>query len=94
MDGVDARAGARVTARGAAVRGLALSRGVRDAVAGAGAATLEGVVETDPVTSLVGQSLRDDIPVRTSRVHSKYHLNVPCRGCMGQQYHQGQTNRE
>jgi hypothetical protein len=49
VDGVDAAARARVAAGRAFVRGRGLGRGVRDAVAGAGAATLEGMVEADPV---------------------------------------------
>ena len=57
MDGVNAGARAGVAASGAAERLGSLSGGVRDLVAGAGAAALEGVVETDPVTGLVGQSL-------------------------------------
>ena len=57
MDGVDTRGRAGVAASGAAGRGRSLSRGIRDAVAGAAAATLESVVEADPVTSLVRQSL-------------------------------------
>ena len=60
-DGVNTGAGACVAADGATVRGLALRGGVRNAVAGAAAAALEGVVETDPVTRLVGESLNTDI---------------------------------
>ena len=61
VDGVNAGAGAGVAADGATVRGLALRGGVRNAVAGAAAAALEGVVETDPVARLVGESLDTDI---------------------------------
>ena len=57
MDGVNAGARAGVAASGAAERLGSLSGGVRDLVAGAGAAALEGVVEANPVTGLVGQSL-------------------------------------
>ena len=56
-DGVNTGAGACVAADGATVRGLALRGGVRNAVAGAAAAALEGVVETEPVTSLMGEGL-------------------------------------
>ena len=57
VDGVNARARAGVAASGSAERLGSLSGGVRDLVAGAGAAALEGVVETNPVASLVRQSL-------------------------------------
>ena len=52
---------AGVTAGGASGGGRSLCRGVRDAVTRAAAATLEGVVETDPVARLVGESLNMDI---------------------------------
>ena len=55
VDGVNTGlAGARVTADGAAGGSRGLSGGVGNGVAGAGAAALEGVVETEPVTNLVG----------------------------------------
>ena len=57
-DGVNTGAGACVAADGATVRGLALRGGVRNAVAGAAAAALEGVVEADPVSCFVRQCLR------------------------------------
>lgn len=55
VDGVDTGAGAGVTAGGASRGKGRLGRGVRNLVAGAAAATLESVVETDPVTGLVGE---------------------------------------
>jgi hypothetical protein len=55
VDGVNTTARASVTASGASRGRGGLGRGVRDGVAGAGASTLEGVVETEPVTSLVGE---------------------------------------
>lgn len=55
VDGVDTGlAGAGVTADGAARGGRGLGGGVGNQVAGAGAAALEGVVEAEPVTDLVG----------------------------------------
>jgi hypothetical protein len=45
MDGVNATAGASVTASRALISGGGLRRSVRDGVAGAGAAALESVVE-------------------------------------------------
>ena len=57
VDGVNARARAGVATGGAAVRGLRLSGGIRNAVTATAAATLEGVVETDPVTGFMSQSL-------------------------------------
>ena len=59
VDGVNAATGAGVAAGGAAECLGGLSGGVRDLVAGAGAAALEGVVETEPMTSLVGEGLED-----------------------------------
>ena len=58
VDGVNPAARARVLARRAAVRLLALRRGVRDRVAAAAAAALEGVVQPEPVADLVGCSLK------------------------------------
>lgn len=55
VDGVNAAARASVTVSGAARGRGGLGRSVRDRVAGAGASTLEGVVETEPVASLVGK---------------------------------------
>lgn len=52
-------AGARIAAGGAAGRGAGLGGGVGDLVAGAGAAALEGVVETEPVADLVGGGLAE-----------------------------------
>ncbi len=57
MDGVDAGARAGVAAGGAAGRGGRLSRGVADLVSRTAAAALEGVVQADPVTNLMGDSL-------------------------------------
>lgn len=57
MDGVDTAAGACVTAGGASRGGGSLSGGVADTVTRAGATALESVVETNPVTDLVGNSL-------------------------------------
>lgn len=58
MNGVKASlAGARIAAGGAAGRGAGLGGRVGDLVAGAGAATLEGVVQTEPVADLVGGRL-------------------------------------
>lgn len=54
VDGVDAAAGARVLADGAAGRSSLLRRGVGDGVAGGRAAALEDVVETEPVADFVG----------------------------------------
>lgn len=55
MDGVNTGlAGAGVTADRAAGRSGGLGGGVGDGVTGTGAAALEGVVETEPVTNLVG----------------------------------------
>lgn len=59
MDGVDTGSvGARVTASGASAGGAELGGRVGDEVAVAGAAAaLEGVVETHPVTDLVGDGV-------------------------------------
>jgi len=54
VDGVDTTARAGVAAGGAARSSRRLGRSVVDAVAGGGAAALEGVVEVHPVTNLVG----------------------------------------
>jgi hypothetical protein len=60
VDGVGAfSSSAGVTLDRAAGSGRGLSRGIRDLVALAGAAALEGVVETNPVTDLVSESLAD-----------------------------------
>lgn len=59
VDGVNTAAGARVTTNGASRAGAGLGRGVGDTIARAGAATLEGVVETEPVTGLVGGGLAE-----------------------------------
>lgn len=58
VDGINTGTGAGITASRAAAGGGSLSGGVRHAVAAAAAATLEGMVETDPVTGLMSQSLR------------------------------------
>ena len=57
MDGVNAAARASVTTGRATTGGRSLRRGVADLVTRAAATTLESVVETDPVSSLVGESL-------------------------------------
>jgi hypothetical protein len=54
VDRVDAAAGARVLADGAARRSSLLRRSVGDLVTGAGAAALEDVVEAEPVANLMG----------------------------------------
>ena len=59
VDGVNAGAGAGVAADGASVGGLVLRGGVSNAIVGGAAAALEGVVETEPMTSLVGEGLED-----------------------------------
>lgn len=51
---------ARGGAGGAAVDGVGLGGGVIDVVSGSSASTLEGVVETDPVTDFVSESLERD----------------------------------
>lgn len=56
-DGVDATARAGVAARGATEGRGSLGRGVRDGVTRGSAATLEGVEETEPVSSFVSESL-------------------------------------
>jgi len=56
VDGVDAAAGARVLADGAAGRSSLLGRSVGDGVAGGRAAALEDVVETEVVADLVNGS--------------------------------------
>jgi hypothetical protein len=48
---------ASITASGAAVSSRGFSRSVGDGIARAGAAALESVVETDPVSSLVCEGL-------------------------------------
>lgn len=59
-DGVETSlARARVTANGASRGGRRLSGGVGDEVAVAGAAALEGVVETEPVADLVGDGVAE-----------------------------------
>lgn len=55
VDGVNTGGRAGVTAGGAARSGRSLCRGVGDRVTSAGASALESVVETNPVTSLVGE---------------------------------------
>jgi hypothetical protein len=55
---VPATASARVTSEGAAVRGGFLGRGVNRKVAAALAASLEGVVESQPVPNLVREQLQ------------------------------------
>ena len=59
VDGVNAGAGAGVAADGASVGGLVLRGRVSNAIVGGAAAALEGVVETEPMTSLVGEGLED-----------------------------------
>jgi len=61
VDGVDTGSvGARVTASGASAGGAELGGRVGDEVAVAGAAAaLEGVVETHPVTDLVGDGVAE-----------------------------------
>jgi hypothetical protein len=56
-DGVNTTAGASVTAGGAARSRGGLRGSVGDRVTGGGAAALEGVVETNPVTNFVSGSL-------------------------------------
>lgn len=58
MNGVQASvAGARVATSRAARGGTALGGSIGDLIASARASALEGVVQTEPVTSLVGSSL-------------------------------------
>lgn len=56
-DGVNTTAGAGVTTSGASRSGRGLRGSIGDGVTTAGAPTLEGVVETDPVTDFVGDGL-------------------------------------
>lgn len=56
-DGVNTSARASVTTDGASGSSAGLRRSVGDGVARARAATLEGVVETDPVANLMSQGL-------------------------------------
>ena len=57
VDGVDTSATAGVATGGATRGGRSLGRGVRDLVTGTVAATFKSVVEANPVTSFVSQSL-------------------------------------
>ena len=56
-DGVNTATAAGVTSSGAAESGGGLRGSVRDGVSRASAATLEGVIQTNPVTGLVSEGL-------------------------------------
>ena len=56
-DGVNACAAAGIAASRAAKGGRSLCGGIADEVTGTGAAALEGMVQTKPVTSLVSERL-------------------------------------
>ena len=57
MDGVNAAARASVTTGRATTGGRSFRRGIGDLVTRSTAAALEGMVETDPVSDLVGEHL-------------------------------------
>lgn len=79
VNGIDAGARAGIASGGALVRGRGLGGSVRDGVPSARAASLEGVVESNPMSGFVGKRLQ----VLRSRfvLNGTNKVNIPCQGC-------------